>query len=198
MLEEGRPLPEALREVSVLDEERREHRLGALVEGQVTVVVFLRHFGCIGCSRHVTELSPRLPELDAIGVRTVFVGNGTPRMMRDFVERHRLEDRAVTLVTDPAREAYRAAGLHRSWWSAFGPRAIAGEVAALTKGYVRGEVLGDGLQQGGAFVVDAEGVVRLAHRSRATADNVDGSALVAAATTAVVRRARAEGREEIV
>jgi hypothetical protein len=187
----GRPVPVELAEASVLDRAGRPHRLGDSWKDGACLVSFLRHFGCTGCSEHVTELSPRLVELSALGVRTLFVGNGEPRFIEGFVERHALADKRVEIFTDPTLAVFRAADLLRSAWATFGPRGIADKVRGLSHGLGWGGMKGDQLQQGGCILVDARGVVAFHHRSESlggharAADLVDVAMRLAASRVAV-------------
>ena len=130
------------------------------------LLVFLRHFGCISCSHHVTELAPRLDELHALGVRTLFIGNGTPNFIEGFVERFSLADKPVEITTDPTLESFAAAGLVRSAWATFGPQAIWDALRAWGAGHTNEPTEGDDLQQGGTLLVDERGVVVWYHRNQ--------------------------------
>src|SRR5262252_3831861 len=103
----GETAPRALADATVLDRASREIQLGSFWAQMPCVVVFLRHFGCIGCAEQVTELAPRLDELREAGVRTILVGNGAPQMIDAFIERHALADKACAIVTDPSLGAFR-------------------------------------------------------------------------------------------
>ena len=177
----GEPVPRALAETSVIDAGGARVRLDSLWDRRACIILFLRHFGCVGCAEQVTELAPRLGEIARAGVRTVLVGNGTPVQMAAFRERHALVDAQVELVTDPALDAYRAAGLQKSIWATIGPRAIAEHLRAWAAGQPHRPVEGDPTQQGGAMLVDDRGVVRLARRNRSIGDHVAASDLVEAA-----------------
>ena len=120
----GRPAPSALAEVRVFDRAGNAQLLGASWVDRPCVLVLLRHFGCIGCAVAVADLAPRLREIDAAGTRTVLLGNGSPTSIAGFMERNALDDKPVTLLTDPSLAAFRAAGLQRSAWATFGPRAV--------------------------------------------------------------------------
>ena len=180
--------PPTLADAVALDRAGNERRLGELWEKQPCVVVMLRHFGCIGCDVTVTGLAPRLAELHAAGARTVLVGNGAPAAIDGFVERHGLADKPVDVLTDPSLSVFRAAGLVRSAWATFGPRAIVDYVRAVGAGFVPRPVAGDLLQQGGALVVDAGGRVVFRHVATHLADHADGSDLVDAALGLALRR----------
>jgi len=174
----GQRVPGALAEARVLDRANRPHRLGDSWKGGACVICFLRHFGCTGCSEHVEELSPRLLELSALGVRAVFVGNGEPRFIDGFVARHALEDKRVEVFTDPTLAVFRAAGLLRSAWATFGPRGLADQLRGLSHGLGWGGMKGDQLQQGGSLVVDAGGVLAFAHRSESVGGHARAADLV--------------------
>src|SRR5262245_23538014 len=92
-IEIGKPPPPALAEATVLDASGNETRLGEAWRKGPCLVLFLRHFGCIGCAEQVEEISPRLAEIETAGVRTIFVGNGAPSFIEGFVERFALGDK---------------------------------------------------------------------------------------------------------
>ncbi len=178
-------------EVTTIDGESRS--IGDLVGGRPAVIVFLRHFGCVGCSQHTTELAPRALELAQVGVALVFVGNGTKEQLAGFVERHDLGDRQAIFVTDPTLDAYRAAGLERSLWGVVGPRGIAGQIRAIGEGHLPGRIRGDNRQQGGAVVLDADGRIVFRHASEAIGDNASGADLVGAALRAALSKREVRG-----
>ena len=90
VLEIQSTVPEALSSLEVQRADGSAHVLRDFWAGQPCLLVFLRHFGCIGCSENVRELAPRLPELKRLGVRTVFIGCGAPFFIPPFQERHNL------------------------------------------------------------------------------------------------------------
>ncbi|HEX3345524.1 MAG TPA: peroxiredoxin-like family protein, partial [Polyangiaceae bacterium] len=104
-----------------------------------------------------------------------------PEAIAGFVERHGLADKPAEVLTDPSLAAFRAAGLLRSAWATFGPRAVVDYVRAMGAGFVPRKAAGDLLQQGGALVVDASGRVVFRHAATSLADHADGSDLVDAA-----------------
>ena len=86
----GAPMPAALAEAWVLDGRGGSH-LRELVAGRPAVLVFLRHFGCVACSEHITLLAPQLHELTRLGVAVVYIGNGTPNFIEGFVDRNAID-----------------------------------------------------------------------------------------------------------
>ena len=146
------------------------------------MLVFLRHFACVGCAEEVTELAPRFAELERAGVRVVLVGNGNGPQLDGFIERFALGDKPVVVVTDPEQGAYRAAGFGRSFWGTYGPRALVDWGRSVAKGHrytLRAE--GDILQLGGVILVDGGGGVRLARASKRLGDHAPPSEIVDAA-----------------
>jgi peroxiredoxin len=187
----GEAVPEALASAEVLDAAGGAHRLGEAWAGAPAVVVFLRHFGCIGCSEQVTELAPRLRELAELGVKTVLIGNGAADFITGFIERHALSDKPVSLFTDPSLNSFRAAGLLRSWWRAAGPRALIDIARALGRGHRGHAREGDTAQQGGALVVGGDGRVALHHVNRSLGDHAAAADLVDAALAIAAQKGAA-------
>ncbi len=181
LLRVGEPVPAELAEATILGADGAPVTVRSLWERTPCLLVFLRHFGCVGCAEQVTELSPRLPELARAGVRTVLVGNGSREQRAAFVERHALERAQVEVMTDPSLKVYRALGLIRSRWAAIGPRAVVDIARAMTGGQPHRPVEGDPLQQGGVLLVDARGRVRFYRRSRSLGDHPRACDLVDAA-----------------
>ena len=173
------PVPRAVADACVTLASGERVRLGSFWEdGTPAVILWLRHFGCVGCSQEVTELTPRLGELERAGARVVLVGNGNRDQLGGFILRHGLAGAHAVTATDPSLETYRAAGLTRSAWATFGPRAIVDLARAMTAGHAHRSVEGDSTQQGGAIVVDAHGIVRLFHDNRSIGDYVPASDVV--------------------
>lgn len=69
------------------------------------------------------------------------------------------------LLLDPEREAYQAYGLERSYTRSWNLRTIWTYVKLLASGRKWRGIQGDSAQLGGDFIVDSQGVLRLAYRS---------------------------------
>jgi peroxiredoxin len=185
----GGQVPEALRGAELIARDGLRLPLGALLGARPALLVFLRQFGCIGCREQVHGLLPRLPEIAALGVRAVLIGNGAPDHIDAFLERHGLADKAIELFTDPALDAYRAAGLERSFYATHGPGALVDFVRALGHGHRPGPGDGDAYQQGGALLLDEGGAIVWAHRSARLGGHADPSDMVDAVLALRLRRA---------
>ena len=167
----GQPIPEPLAASIVFDASAAARSLRALWAERDALLVFVRHFGCRGCSEHVAQLRPRLDELAALAVRVALVGNGSPEQLAEFVERERLGGFPLEVFTDPTLGAYRAAGLERAWSGVIGPRALVSMASLALRGFRNRGMHGDVAQQGGTLYVTRAGVVAFHHRSARIGDN---------------------------
>jgi len=143
-------------------------------------LVFLRYFGCPICRQQVIRLRLDRERFERAGMEVVLVGHGSPEDGRRFAEERGVPYR---LLVDPTRAAYERFGLTTgSLMQVFGPQCVAPMVrAALQPGCRQGLPHGGNLMQmPGAFVVDTDGVVLLAHRSATIADTPTTDQLIAA------------------
>ena len=184
----GERVPDALETCSVFDPDGGPIALSNFWSAGPALLVFLRHFGCIGCSEQVVGLTPRLAEMDAMGIRVVFIGNGAPHFIENFIERFALSERKVEIVTDPVLAAYTAAGLRRSAWAAFGPVAMLDVLRAFGQGHINRLGEGDNLQQGGAILVDTDGTVAWHQRSRSLGGHARAVEIVDAAMRLIMKK----------
>ncbi len=171
----GSRVPGELSEAVVLDESGGEHPLGSLWQGQPTLLLFLRHFGCIGCSENVADLAPRLPDLRDLGVQVVLVGNGAPIYIAGFKDRFSLHHSNVKVVTDPSLKVYQLALLRNSLWGVMGFAGIRDMLRAFTKGHFQKSVQGNNHQQGGSLFLDESGVVMFYHRNYSLGDHASAT-----------------------
>jgi peroxiredoxin len=77
---------------------------------------------------------------------------------------------AFTLLIDRERETYALYGLKRSLRSSWNLRTIWAYIRLMLKGRKWKGIKGDSAQLGGDFVIDAQGIVRLAHPSKDPTD----------------------------
>jgi peroxiredoxin len=181
VIEVGAPAPEALSRCTVRNAEGTPLALGDLWAHGPTLLYFVRHFGCIGCSEGLATLRPALGELERLGVRVVLVGCGAPHFIPAFLERHALLHAPLRCVTDETLTSQGLAGLAYGFRGGLGPRGLYEQARAFIGGHVAGPVQGDPRQQAGAVMLDGAGVVRLVHRNRSLGDHVPATTLVAAA-----------------
>ena len=113
----------------------------------------------------MAQLRRHAAEFESLSARIVLISFGPALGARAWLEETGVP---FTLLLDPERVAYRAYGLKysllRSWgvkvWWRYAQLMLTGRP---WRGTLRG---GDSGQLGGDFIVDANGIVRLAHPSR--------------------------------
>jgi peroxiredoxin len=173
-----REVPESFSDAKVLDVDGNEVRIGTFWEKGPALVIFIRHFACIGCTTQMLAISPRLEEIKNLGVQTHVVGNGRLQFLDGFIEKFNLEDRPINVYTDPSLNAYKQASLTRSVWHALGPRTWWDFIKAISKGIGQRTVQGDNLQLGGTLLIDENGKVRLFHKSKSVSNHSDPNEIV--------------------
>jgi hypothetical protein len=146
-------------------------------EGE-TLLVFLRHFGCMFCRETVSDLReafesvPDYPDV-------LFVFQGSPMEGRAFMRRYWPQARAVA---DPERRLYTAFGLERgSLLQTLGPAVWRAKRRAAEKGHANGPRVGDIWMMPGAFLVRKSEIV-WAHEYRHAADHPEFRSLPTLAT----------------
>jgi peroxiredoxin len=83
------------------------------------------------------------------------------------------------LLLDPTRKAYQAYGLERSLLRSWGPKNLWYYARARLTGRQAHHTGADISQLGGDFIVDAQGIIRLAHRSHDPTDRPPVAELLA-------------------
>ena len=77
---------------------------------------------------------------------------------------------SFTMLLDPERKVYRSYGLKRSWLRVLNPPAAWDYIKLLLSGQPVRRIEADPYQLGGDFIVDTQGFLRLAYRSRVATD----------------------------
>ena len=117
----------------------------------------------------------RLDELD--GAAVALVTFTSQRNLRGYRGRLALP---YAVLADEERAAYRAYGLGRGQrWRVWGPATWRAYLRLLRRGRRIRRPMEDTLQLGGDFVVDADGRIAYAYRSKGPADRPPVDALVA-------------------
>lgn len=138
-----------------------------------TLLVFLRHFGCIFCKEMVRDLKLVSAEPNYPGV--VFFGQGDLEESRAFAEKVWPE---MSIVCDPDRVLFNAMGLGKgSVYQMFGPSVWACAMRAGLKGNFQGRPVGDIWTMPGAFAVDPTGRVLWRHEFEHAGHHPDWSAV---------------------
>jgi hypothetical protein len=137
----------------VLDLNGAPVRVRDLWRNGPTVTAFLRHYGCLFCLQFVHDIVQGAPLIVAKGAELVLIGNGTVEQAKRFFHERGLPRAGCTVTTDPERESFRAAELHRGYGRTFldkGSRRAF--VQARAEGHRITGLFGDLTQLGGLMV----------------------------------------------
>ncbi len=143
----------------VLDPSRRQIQLGSLWTNHTIIFIFLRHFACIACRAHATQVWEQKEEYQKNGARLVFIGNGSP----DFIEKFKKDlclNNAVVL-TDPSLRVFNAAGFNRGFFAVVNPMSSINVIKLAFKGHSQNSMRAKGnhWQLGGIIAVSKAGKV---------------------------------------
>src|ERR1700684_2455706 len=75
-----------------------------LVDESPVLLIFLRHFACAFCAQTLDRVSQVWPQIEAKGVRPVFVHLGSPERAKPYFDYYHLSD--VERVSDPDASLY--------------------------------------------------------------------------------------------
>ena len=115
----------------------------------------------------MAQLCQQKDELDRLNVQVLVIGFGAVSPARRWLEQT-CDD--FPLLLDPEREVYRLYGLKESWLRSWNLRTIRLYIQLLTSGRKWRGIQGKSNQLGGNFIVDSDGIIRLAYRSREATD----------------------------
>lgn len=135
----------------------------------VTLIVLLRHFGCMFCREMISDLR-EAAEANPVFPDVLFLVQASPTEGRAFLRRYWPGARAVA---DPHLEFYDGFGVRRGGIAeALGPSVLASSPRALAKGHRNGPRSGDPWRMPGLFAVRDETVI-WSHLARHAADHPD-------------------------
>lgn len=168
---------------SILDQPISGLNLGTASLGEmirsgpdVTLLIFLRHYGCIFCKEMVRDLKA-LSAADPNYPRIVFFGQGDLEETQTFADRIWPD---MSIVCDPDRTIFTAMGLGKgSVYQMFGPRVWACGMRASFKGSFQGRAVGDIWTMPGAFAVDRTGTILWRHEFEHAGDHPNWKSLPA-------------------
>jgi hypothetical protein len=139
------------------------------LEEGVSLLVFLRHFGCIFCREVLADLR-KVAEADPSYPHVLFFFQGSGTEGRAFLRRYWPEARAIS---DPDLSFYEHFGVRRAgFFEALGPSVLLAQRRARAKGHKNGPRSGDIWRMPGVFAVEKERVL-WSHEPRHAADHPD-------------------------
>ncbi len=167
---------------AVLQQYRTEsgRTLLELVDQSPLLLIFLRHFGCSFCRQTLDDVSKLRSEIEANGIRPVFVHLGTPERAKPYFDYYNLSD--VERVSDPQAFLYTQPVFDLARKSAFSHFLVPKVWKAWLQGAIRKHGFGwlkeDADQMPGIFFLRQRAIVR-AFRYKTIADEPDYLKLIA-------------------
>ncbi len=135
--------------------------LKEVTDKQVSMLVFLRHFGCIFCKEALTEISILRETIEEKGIRIVFVHMSDEKTADKYFKKFGLS--GVTHIGDPYCRYYSAFGLIKGSVSQlFGLQVwMRGFSVQMNKGFrpELAKALGDSTQMPGVFIIHQDKVL---------------------------------------
>ena len=165
----GARIPEAVLKQPVAGVNLAPGTLGDQLGDELTLLVFLRHFGCIFCRETLADLRAVVAR-DPDFPRPLVFFLGRPTEGRAFLRRDWPTLRAVS---DPKAELYEAFGVARGGLlQMFRPEVFAARSRAAAKGHRNGPRTGDVWRMPGMFLARGSEIV-WAHEARHAGDPPD-------------------------
>jgi hypothetical protein len=145
-----------------------------LVDESPVLLVFLRHFGCAFCAMALDRVSQARAQIEAKGVRPVFVHLGSPERAKPYFDYYKLSD--VERISNPTATLYQLPefGLARSspYLQPFSFAVWKGWLKGAMFKYGIGLIREDGYQMPGVFLLKDRKIAR-AFRHKSIADEPD-------------------------
>jgi peroxiredoxin len=166
----------------VLREYRTEtgRTLLELLDESPLLLIFLRHFGCSFCRQTLDDVSRIREQIEARGIRPVFVHLGTPERAKPYFDYYHLTD--VERVSDPEASLYARPVFALPRKNVFSQLLVLEVWKAWLLGAVRkygvGMLKEDAGQMPGIFYLRQRAIVR-AFRYKTIADQPDYLKLIA-------------------
>ena len=110
----------------------------------------------------MVQLLPFKPEIEALHTRVTVISFGTPALAQNWIEQTRS---SFQFLIDPEKKAYRAYGLESSLLRSWSPKIWFAYTRLMLQGWKWRGIQGDSRQLGGDFIVDQQGIIRMAYRS---------------------------------
>jgi peroxiredoxin len=161
-------VPQALLDATVLDTAGAPVHVASLLAGHTTVVVLLRHFGCLFCKEQAADMSAIGDEIEGLGARMIFIGSGSAQYAQWFQEDYAPR---WPVFSDAELATYRALEARRGLRSSSNLRTMWLTLRALRRGFRQSATRGDAFQQGAVAVVTAAGEMPYLHVSEVAGDH---------------------------
>jgi hypothetical protein len=145
-----------------------------LVDESPVLLIFLRHFSCAFCAQALDRVSQVRSQIEARGVRPVFVHLGSPQRAKPYFDYYNLSD--VERISNPEATLYQLPAFALSRTNPFlhflNPTVWKGWLKGALFKYGIGMIKEDADQMPGVFFLKDRKIVR-AFRHRTIADEPD-------------------------
>jgi hypothetical protein len=136
--------------------------------GRPTVLVLLRHLGCLFCQEHLSRLRDHDAEIAAAGGRVTVISFAPPEHVKRFAQ---ALGHPYLWLSDPERGSYRALGVGKGGlFNPFSFTDIWRNAYSTLRGRPWIPQQADIWQLGADFVFDSEGILTMAYRCRSSHD----------------------------
>lgn len=115
----------------------------------------------------MVQLLPFKTEIEARNTRVTVISFGTPALAHNWIEETRS---SFQFLIDRDRNAYQAFGLESSLLRAWRPKTWFAYARLMAQGWKWRGIQGDSAQLGGDFIIDQQGIIRMAYRSNDPTD----------------------------
>ena len=115
----------------------------------------------------MVQLLPYKTELEARNTRLTIISFGTPGLAQKWVEE---TQSSFQFLIDREKKTYQAFGLESSLLRSWSPNTWFAYARLIAHGWKWRGIQGDSGQLGGDFIVDQQGIIRLAYRSHDPTD----------------------------
>lgn len=166
---------------AVVDLRGQSRQLGSLWRNQPTVLVWLRHFGCLFCKEQAALIAPERDRIVAGGGRLAFVGHGGLDRAQAFHDEHVPH---CAVFTDPSAYTYRALGATDGLLGTVTGFARHG-LRAVRSGHTQTSIQGRPFLNGGVLVAGPGPILHRLHISREAGDHPPVPEVLAALSEAV-------------
>lgn len=158
-------------DIRLLDIHGQSVQLGTFWQNGLTLMSFLRHFGCVHCRHRLAELEQHRDQLTAAGFQLLALGLGEPKHAERYCGKLAPH---LTCFADTSNDGYYAWGLRQGTMSelaANGFNVLKASAKAMLKGHTQGSATGDAHMLPGTFIIDRGGIIRYAYYSKYAGDD---------------------------
>jgi peroxiredoxin len=162
---------DAAPDITVLDIHGNRVQLADFWKNGLTLMSFLRHFGCVHCRHRLAVLEKHRTELTSAGFQLLAVGLGEPKHAERYCGKLAPH---LTCFADTVNDGYYTWGLRQGAIAELRSNAfniLKASAKAMLDGQYQGAATGDTHMLPGTFIIDRTGIVQYAYYSQYAGDD---------------------------